>query len=259
MRNKEVEEKIRQALRQAPAVTTDTHLEDTLFLAREEACRKLARKRISFLHFLIGQIRFMGWKIWIIQGILLFLTGGMLFRFDRYHVTLQTMIKLLFGLSVLTFMTVLPFLYRSVRYQMQEVEAATRFSSARLLLARIIIIGTGDITMIGCVFYITILKTGIPAGSAALYLFFPFLLAGSVCLYMLGHLPPGQSFIGSFLFCILLVMLFCIVPGQWAFWFQQSLSAAWCLVCALLSAFCARQFRFLIRDCACLERLVTES
>lgn len=93
MRNKEVEEKLRRALRQAPAVTTNNHREDTLFLAREEACRKLTRKRISFLHFLTGQIKFMGWKIWIIQGILLFLTGCMLSRFDWYHVTLQTMIK----------------------------------------------------------------------------------------------------------------------------------------------------------------------
>ena len=220
----QLEQKLKQSLRRPSPVTNDTHRNDTILLVREEACRKQGRRRISFARYLLLQIRFMGWKIWMIQGIFLLLTVTLLFRFYRYHVTVQHTVKLLVCLSVLVFMTALPFLYRSISCRMQ------------------------------CIFLTTVIKAGLPAGSAVFYVCFPFLLSGSGCLYMLGHFAPRHFFSGSLIFCSLLVLAFGVIPGQYTFLFQQSLSAVWIMICALLFSFCAKQLCH-IMDSAFFEEL----
>lgn len=248
MNDEILKKNLKQSLQQIPAVIHEKHLKDTLLLARKETCLRKRRKRISFIGFLSGQIAFIGWKIWIIQGFFLCILHGMLVRFYEYCVTPQTMVKLLFCLSILVFMSVLPLLYRSVRYQMQEIEAVSRFSCQKLLLSRLLIIGIGDIFLLGSIFLSTMLKTTLPAGSAMLYLCFPFLLAGSGCLYMIGHFTPRRSFTGSLSFCFFLILVFCVIPSRHAFWFQQSLSCTWIMVCALLFVFCLQQFGHILKD-----------
>ena len=147
-----LEKNLKQSLQQAPAGIHEKHLENTILLARKEAGLRKRRKRISFMGFLSGQIAFIGWKIWIIQGFFLCILHGMLVRFYEYYVTPQTMVKLLFCLSILVFMSVLPLLYRSVRYQMQEIEAVSRFSCGKLLLSRLLIIGIGMVYVSNMVF-----------------------------------------------------------------------------------------------------------
>lgn len=243
-----IEKNLKQSLQQAPAGIHEKHLENTILLARKEAGLRKRRKRISFMGFLSGQIAFIGWKIWIIQGFFLCILHGMLVRFYEYYVTPQTMVKLLFCLSILVFMSVLPLLYRSVRYQMQEIEAVSRFSCGKLLLSRLLIIGIGDIFLLGSIFLSTMIKTTLPAGSAMLYLCFPFLLAGSGCLYMLGHFTPRHFFTGSLAFCFFLILMFCALPSRHAFWFQQSLSRTWIMVCTLLLVFCLQQCWHILKD-----------
>lgn len=250
----QLEQKLKQSLHRPSPVTNDTHRNDTILLVREEACRKQGRRRISFARYLLLQIRFMGWKIWMIQGIFLLLTVTLLSRFYRYHVTVQHTVKLLVCLSVLVFMTALPFLYRSISCRMQEIEAASRFSYAKLLLAKLIVVGIGDISLLACIFLTTVIKAGLPAGSAVFYVCFPFLLSGSGCLYMLGHFAPRHFFSGSLIFCSLLVLAFGVIPGQYTVLFQQSLSAVWIMICALLFSFCAKQLCH-IMDSAFFEEL----
>lgn len=253
MRNKMMETKLKQTLHQSPTTVNENRIEDTLLLARAEACRKQSRRRISFMGFLSRQIKFMGWKIWAVQGIFLLIINSILFRSYEYPLSPQTMIKLLFCLSVLVFISVLPFLYRSVRCQMQEIEAAARFSSAKLLISKLIVIGMGDISILSGIFFTTMLQTSLPADRAILYLFLPFLLSGSGCLFMLGHCTPRHFIIGSLMFCTLLVLGFCAIPRRYVFWFQQSFSAVWIVVCVLLALFCQKQLRHIIRDVSYTE------
>ena len=248
-----LENKLKQTLQQVPAVIDNSHLESTLSLARKEACLRQRRERISFAGFLIRQMTFMGWKVWTVQGIVLGILNAVLSRFYGYHISLQTMVKLLFCLSILVFMTVLPLLYRSVRYQMQEIEAATRFSCVKLLLARLFIISIGDVLLLCGIFLSTVLKTTLPAGSTILYLCFPFLLAGSGCLYMLRHFAPRHFFMGSLFFCFFLMLVFCIIPNQYMLLSLPSLTLVWIMICALLFAFCIWQFRHIVKDSSFTE------
>ena len=252
-----LEQQLRQSLHRLPSAASEPHLHATTLLARREACRKQMRKRISPIHFLGKQLTFIGWKVWLVQGFFLLSVYGVFFDFFDYLRNPLRLAKLLFILSVAVFMTVLPLLYRSVRYRMQEIEAATRFSSVNLLLARLIVIGVGDIALLGGIFLFTLVKTSLPTASAGFYLCFPFLLAGGGCLFMLGHFPPGKFLAGSFLFCTALILAFSVLPGQHAFWHLHLSPAARFILCALLAVFCAKQLLYIVRNSSYEEMQLT--
>lgn len=253
----QLEQRLKQALHQTPCAANDTHLHTTILLAEREVCLKQRQERISFAHFWGKQIGLIGWKIWIVQGISLFAMNVLIPRFYEDPITLQRMIKRLVCLSILVFMTPLPLLYRSARYRMQEIEAASRFSGVKLLFTRLIVIGIGDICLLTGIFLTSIINTLLPADSVVFCLCFPFLLSGSVCLYMLGHLAPRQFFVGSLLFCSFLVLLAAVIPVQYAFLYQPSLSAVRALLCAFLLVLCVRQLRYIIKTSSYEELQLT--
>lgn len=239
-----LEQQLKQALHQIPVPANNAHMQATILLSKREACLRQERTRITYFCFLKKQIRFIAWKVWAAQSMLLLIISILLSRFFNFSFTPRQAIKLLACLSVLIFMTALPLLYRSVRYQMQEVETAARFSGVKLLLARLFIIGIGDICLLTAVFLATVIKTALPTDSIVFCLCFPFLLAGCGSLYMLGHFPPRRFFVGSLLYCAFLVAVFGIFPGQNAF---LSHPAARIALCCLFFAFFVQQLRYLMK------------
>ena len=49
----------------------DDHMKETICLVKKEIAMKAERRRLSFWQFLKTQIRFIGWKIWTMQMIIL--------------------------------------------------------------------------------------------------------------------------------------------------------------------------------------------
>lgn len=248
MKSQDFEKRLKQSLQKSPIIIEEEHFKNMGLLVREEVSRKQNRKRISFICFLRIQIKFIGWKIWSMQGICLAILNAALFHFYEYMQNPRYITKLLFCTSVLVFMTALPFLYRAVHYQMQEIEAGTRFSCVKLLMAKLIVIGVGDVFMLGGVFLTVLIKTSLQAGSAVLYLCFPFLLVSGSGLFMLGHFTPKRFLIGSVGVCLFLVLLFIRIPVRFSFLFGQSFSAGWLVICSLLVVFCERQFHYILYD-----------
>lgn len=252
-----LEKELKHILRESPALTDEKHLERTRILAEKELLKKQSRKRITFARFVQKQIAYVGWKIWGTQGIFLLLAIGLFSDFSDYLKSPRYLIRLLFCLSVAVFMTALPMLYHSVRCRMQETEAASRFSSVKLLLAKLILIGIGDISLLSGIFLIAMIKTALPADNTAFYLCFPFLLAGGGCLFMLGHLPPRTFFVGSLLFCFSLILAFSVLPEPCAFFLQPVSPAAGAVVCALLLVFCTWQLCCILHTSSYTELQLT--
>lgn len=246
MRNKNFEETLKLALHQAPPDAG--HLRQTCLLAGKEMQRRRGRRRISYAEYLSMQIKFIGWKIWAAQGALLLAILGMFkIIYGEYFLEYpQAITRVLFGLSVLIVMTALPMIYRSVRYHMQEMEAASYFSSVKLLAAKLTVIGIGDITMLMGIFAMTVIQTPLGTDRALLYLLFPFLLVSGGGLFMLGHLSPKSFFTGTMGLCFLLMAACFAVPGNHTILFEQSFSTGWLLACGLLAAFCVQQLRYLV-------------
>ena len=136
----------------------------------------------------------------------------------------------------------------------QEVEAAARFSSVRLLMARLIIIGIGDATLLSGILLTAAVKTALLPSSSVVSVAFPFLLASSGCLYLLGHVCPRQFLAGSMGLCGFLLMVLSLAQRHFHLFFR--LSPGWIAVCALLIAFCCHQFHYLLHNCAYAEMQV---
>lgn len=256
MNNKEFKTLLKEALRQTDFSTDKKHFESTLLLAKKEAHQTQMRKRISFTQFLAAQIRFIGWKIWAAQGLFLLAFHTVLSRFygpeQPRHIP-----GLLFCLSVLVLMTALPFLYRSVRYQMQEVESASRFSLVKLLTAKLTLIGIGDLLMLIGIFLITLWETSLSAESIFISLCFPFLSACSGCLFMLGHLNPKKFLAGSLGLCSLLLLLAALFPRHYEAVFLSALPEKWFAVCTLLLLICIRECRYIVHCSSYTEMQLT--
>ena len=100
----------------------DEHMQETICLVRREIARKAERSRLSFGHFLLTQIRFIGWKIWTLQmivlvGIYLCMTEF----FGKYYLEHEEELpRILMVVAVVVLMTLIPFLYRSFRYRMPD-------------------------------------------------------------------------------------------------------------------------------------------
>ena len=234
-----------QALQQENIPRDKKHFETTLLLAKKEVCRIQNRRRITFAQFLAAQITFIGWKIWTMQGLFLSAIHIFLFRLCREDAP-RHIVSLLFCLSVLVLMTTLPFLYRSVRYQMQEVESAARFSLVKLLTAKLAMIGIGDLFMLGGIFLVTLWKTSLSAESIVVSLCFPFLLACCGCLFMLEHLDAKSFYAGSAGLCSFLILLDLALLRYCESMLRYALSGKWLLVCVPLLALCIFQCRHLI-------------
>lgn len=238
MTNSELEAKLRQFYEKTPAAPASASL---VQLVQREMDGRTRRKLLSFRQFLSVQIRFIGWKVWAVQGGALLAICGILSRLfgQEYWREPAMVARLLFCLAVLTAMAAPPFLYRSVRYKMQEVEAAARFSSAQQLLARLIIIGAGDGVLLGGMLLTAAATSGLRLGSAALSVGLPFLLASGGCLYLLGHVSPRHFLAGSMGLCGALLTGALMARRQ--FLLPNIPAVGWIAICALLAVFCIWQ------------------
>lgn len=215
-------------------------------MVEEISEEKRARRRIGFLAFLRRQMRFIYWKIWLVQGGMLFLLYGIFMSlFDSFFARRQTPFFLC-CFSILIMLSAVPILYRSTRYTMYEVELASRFSMIKLLVAKLLAIGTGNMVLLGTVLFLTVLKTTMQIESALLYIIVSYLAAASGFLYLLGHIPAEKMQAGSIgLGCALFFLLVCLKEFCPAF-FAQTFSAGWIAVSFMLFLFCIWQFRYLV-------------
>ena len=231
------------------------HLQKTVQLVQQAMLQKQQRESISFLSFTLQLVRFIGWKVWLAQ--LIFLTIFHSFLITVYGDDFfSTPSKSAFGLcclAVFVLWTAVPFLQRSYRYQMFEMEAASKASIRRLLVAQLFIVALGDTAMLTAVFGLMLAKSSLSVGSIALYLVFSALLAGSGLLFILGHSKRKFfAFRCSLWFGGFSLGLFGLYRFFPAF-FLQSFDKGWMIICLVLLGFCLYQVYHLQKQVAVTE------
>ena len=172
MSNHDFETKLRAALHENGA--TDIGRQQTSARVRSMVRQQGAVERIGFAAFLGTQVRFIGWKIWLVQALCLLAANvGLSNAFGMTYFTYpRLLVQCLCCLSVLVMLTALPVLYEAARCRMHEMEAATYFSSL------------------------------------------PKEMAASGCLTLLGRLTPAHFCGGSVLWCVLLCCGFSVFSRQ---------------------------------------------
>lgn len=255
--NKRFEKEIRLAFKKKmPLRISDEHLSKTIQAVHSAYQNHEWRKRISFREFFLREVRFMGWKIWLLQCSLLIFIFGMLnilFGGDLIYIT-KRHIPLTLGLcAVAVALMGLPFLKRSLQYKMYEVEAATLMSIPKLFLSRLLIIGLGDIFSLLGISLIACIKTRILMTSIFACLLLPFLIACCSIIFLMKHIKGRYGAFICGMFCLgalfLAKMIDAVLPAS----FLQTGLYIIVLLCITFAVFLFLQLKALLRSIALLE------
>ena len=143
--------------------------EELLSLCRREYCSHPRPRRAGRRALVRSQMRFTALPVWALQGALLIFICLVLSAAAPNEDLVPACASISAELAALT---LLPFCNRAARFGMREVEAAARFNTPRLMLARLVAVGMGDAV---CVSAIALLSGG-AAYEVLVLVVMPFLL-----------------------------------------------------------------------------------
>lgn len=230
---------IKALLRSVPAGNCEG-LEQVLPLCREAYGKRRRLRRLRTSETVLRQLRFVALPVWLVQGAVLLAVSLMLGGLSGAERSASLVPGCSAASAVLVALTLLPFHGRGKRYRMDEVEAATRVSGAKLLLARFAAVGAGDAV---CLSVIALLTLKAAPGTALTLIALPFALTGAVSLAALNHLPDNSGTLAAAGFGLTLSALYWSMADRLV---RLSLGAALaiCLLSlAVLAAECVKMAR----------------
>lgn len=154
------------------------------------------RKRIGFFEFMLRQIPFMGRDLWMSQGSAALLVFGVLYLSlcgDLEYLSIRHIPLMLGILAIMLVMTSIPLLLRPYRYQMHEIELASRQSLWKLLTAELILLMTEDLVVFGVSAGIATGIAGLSAVKVTLYFLLPLLIAGTGCAQLIRRIGGWEE------------------------------------------------------------------
>lgn len=237
---KDLQESLRKELHAIPSATvSETHLKNTIAVSRMAYQKRRQLPPVRLLDFVIRQARFVAIPIWVVQGVVL-LGLCLLFQVVQTDRAIAAHATLLLPVAaVFIAFTGLPFLARSFKYGMQEVEMTTRLSLSRLTLARLIVTGSGDAIALLVLLLLSFGKLELSAGGVLAYMILPFLLASAVSLFLINHLRDINVLLACGVTSLIMTGLLTVL----AIWMPQDIAAflpwiagALCAVCAMVVA-----------------------
>lgn len=248
MVNRGLNEKIEYAISEKTLEVTKAQMEQMFFLAKMQFRKNRKKKRIGFGELLLHQICFIGIRIWVIEVITIFFLVLILrsLFMDPYFFTPR---KIAFALScgvVTASILLLPFLYRSARFQMMEIESAAYFSIKRILIARFFLFFGGEIVIAAAVCTIAYVQQFIDK-DMLVYVLLPLFLTGDGILFFLRNTSP-EKLCRNYI-CYAGVLLTLLFVGYYAVpWiFDGKLWSMWIGSGAILLGYFVRQCNRLIK------------
>ena len=194
MKRKQAEVWLKEGLRKEKMITVaeKEKVDRTALLSVQAYRNALGRKRsLSFWGLLLRQVRYTGWMVWLWQAVVFL---GIMAVYHAFFRTAEGTVDLflyrrfqnfLCAAGIISAWSSVPFLFRSYRWKMTEVEAATRCSILYLRAAQMLLIGGGAVLMVAGVAGTALWQTAAGTEEVGAYLVFPFLLLGSCILYFL--------------------------------------------------------------------------
>ena len=142
----------------------------TTILNQQRQLNLIPEERTKFWKFLSDVMPYIGWRLWLAQGIVsLFICAGVFSIPDTPNV-----ISMFIPLFILA---CLPSFYQSSTFGMEEIEAVTRASGAQIILAKLILAGAAQIVCLTIICWLAIVVVEYPVTLIQLimYVIVPFL------------------------------------------------------------------------------------
>lgn len=185
MKSSKLKEEISCVLHSGIPEISENHLRQTIFLTGECYQKHRKKERIGFGGLLLRQFRFIGWKMWLVQGLYLFLfIKAIRFLFHIEVMGVRHISYMLCLSSVMIAWTMVPIIGRSIRFRMFEIENAALFSGGRLLIVQLLVIGGGGLPVLGTAFWLMTRRYLYQFSEVAFAMFLPLLAVISLFLYL---------------------------------------------------------------------------
>lgn len=183
--------------------------------------RKYSRTEIDMLHMIATQVHYISKWIWVIS---------VLFCIVAFVITRHIEIK-----YVSTIFALIPFLVllsvtettRSYRYEMEELELSARFSLKSIVLARMIILGIGNMAVL----IMAAVFIGNRMYGNILYMMVPYFLTAAGGLYLLRKIRGMEGTAACCAFSVIISGMETFVSWKHSILYTRQYISLWLLVC----------------------------
>lgn len=171
---------------------SEEHIQKTIDLCRAAYSVRRCMRPLSTPQMILSQFRFIAKSIWALQALVLLV---MCFAVHQAALA-QDALNIAHTMSlasVFTAMTMLPLYGRAGKYRMQEIEGATRLSRARLILAKLCVVGLGDAVCLIAFTFFSFGSMAKPLSATLVFIVMPFLLTSFADLFVLNRIKKSYG------------------------------------------------------------------
>lgn len=209
---------------------------------KREFLRQLELPRMPVYEFLYVQIGYIRKWAWCVSGLVFAVSVlGLAFLPDR-------VLWLISGLTPLLALTIVSESGRSERYEMAELEMATRFSLRSVTLARLAILGLMNLLLLGVLFPIGLWSGTSTPLAAALYMITPFLLTTFIGLYIVRKLSGQEAMYACVGTSVGISMFLFLSHNVIPFIYREQCLAAWMITALALLVGNGKQYVAMIKQ-----------
>ncbi|AIQ69735.1 hypothetical protein [Paenibacillus graminis] len=228
------------------------HLDRTITSATVELRQTLGNRRTTFLEFYISQIRFISWKVWAMQLLIVLGMGMLLHSLLLGSEESSDFIMLASTAAPLLVMTGIQTLTCSMSSNMLEIELSTRHLFQKLMLVRMSLLAITD--LIGLTILAILLNFWIQADFVKLMLFLlvPYNVTCFGCLCILNKIRTSNCGNYCFIFCSLILLIQIMLKISAAQTLFDSLEV-WLVLLMLTSLGVVKEVRGVNKVCCSLD------
>jgi|GEM_PF-1939796 len=199
--SKDFRQKLKNELQES-IEPSEAHLDQTVKLAHTAYDSRRKLRNMSTFEMITSQFRFVARPVWLLQGIALlclcaFMCVGMMS--EQFVSKLPALVSVS---AVFVSMTAFPLYGRSRRYKMREIESTTRISHPRLILAKLCVVGIGDVVCLAAIIILALGEMTAPAQIVLMFILLPFLLSCTVSLFIMNRVKEEYATYVSTGLCI---------------------------------------------------------
>lgn len=193
--------------------------------------RRMGVLRIDIARLVMMQARYISKWVWISSVLLCGMAYAITFFMEeRYVSAIIALIPFLVMFSVTESM-------RSYRYKMEELELSTRFSLKSIVMARMLMLGIGNLVVL--VIVTALLENRMELNM--LHVLTPYFLTASGGLYIVRKVNGNESVFFCFLLAMLVSALRLWLPWRFSEILLPQFVPIWALVCILAMLITARE------------------
>lgn len=208
---------------------------------KREFLQKVPRQRISAAGFVLSQAAYINRWSWGVSVLVYAIAAAGAVFFSR------DMVWAISGLTPLLALALVSECRRSEKYGMEELEMTTRFSLRSVLLARLGILGTENLTVLCLLVPLGIRNNQMGAVQAGMYIAAPFLLTTFLALWAVRRFRGQEGAYVSAGIAVCVSLLAFIFHREVPALYQASRLGWWAAGSLLLAAGTAKQYRWMIK------------